>query len=117
MIRPNAIQRSILVEGPEDAVGLWQVARETRAALGLHEADAVRRAAIDSIRPLLEDGYVHAGNLGSDGGFTAWRRQGRDAVARIDAAWLQLARDPNIGEIGWLFNTALGNSLARSLRE
>ena len=113
MTQLDPIQRDILVEGLEDYVGLWEVARLVREAVRRPGEDAVRQAAIERLRPLLEGGYMEAGDLTPDGGFAAWSSQGKGAVDQIDKRWRRLGRDPSISEICWLNNTGRGNALAR----
>lgn len=116
MTQFDRFQKDVLTEGLEDYVGLWQVARRVRESLRLSEANEVRQAVVDRLRPLFEGGHVEAGELASNGGFSAWKRQGQDAVERIDREWRRLGHDPNISDICWLNNTALGDAVARRLQ-
>lgn len=114
MIEPDPVQREILLFGLDDWVGLWVVADFVRESLQTPTADEVRQTAIQLLRPLIEGGYVKAGNL-TPTGFEAWRDQGA-AVDRIDGWWKRLGRDPKLPDDIYLSNTSRGDAAARRWR-
>jgi len=107
------IRVDLLIEGLEDYVGMWEVARAVREQFGNETAETVRLGAVSVILPLFERRAVEAGTLTKDGGFAPWREQGRSAVMRIAKEWQDLGRDPDISELCWLRNTPHGDTLAR----
>jgi len=124
MIQLDPIQQEILVEGLDDYVGLWQVASRVRESLRESPTtDSVRQRVLKHLRPLLERGFLEAGNLAGDGGFVPWEGQGREALDSIGRAWTRLGRDPNIGygpdpsdaDSCWFRNTPAGSTHARQL--
>jgi hypothetical protein len=118
MIALDSIQRAVIVEGLEDYVGLWQVARRVREVIGETTTDLVREASLKRLGPLLVGGYIEAGfSPYVKGDFEPWGIPGHAAMERIDVEWRALGKDPNIWEICWFKNTEQGNALAQTLRE
>jgi len=110
----SEIQQAVLVEGLDDWVGLWTVAREVREGGG-RASEVVRQQVVDLIRQLNEAGYVRVGHPTSEGTFRAWKLSPAEAAERIGEEWSALGRDPDIGEICWLENTELGDEVARQV--
>ena len=115
MLTLNSLQENILLSGPDDACGLWEVVQDIRNTHEVTDWDDVRRLAIASIRPLLVERYVKACALGLDEEFIPWPEQGEAAAARIDGEWRRLGRDPTVWEVAWLLNTDIGNDAARQI--
>ena len=111
----DAIQRDLLVEGLEDYVGLWQVAKQVHRLFGSLPAERVRDIALDRLRPLLLEGLIEPGLPAEGGGFSAWGGDAGAALDRIETEWRGLGTDPNIWDICWFKNTEKGNALARTL--
>jgi hypothetical protein len=112
MIDLHQIKNGIFQEFHEDDVGLWSILWDVRYALnggtypgpGEDRSDPreVRRLTMSLVRELLESGKVWAGFPTPDGrGFVPWKLTPDEAVARINAAWDALGREPNIGDIVW----------------
>ena len=80
----DSIQRDLLIEGLEDYVGLWQVARQIRSLMGEVATDLVRELAMKRLGPLLLEGYIEAGFPSANGRFDSWGVAGDSAIDRID---------------------------------
>lgn len=113
----DAIQRELLLEGLDDFVGLWEVATIVRASLGDVSPDLIRDTSMRSVRPLLLGGYWAAGDspYATKNKFREWDVSGEEAAERINREWRQLGKDPDLLEICWFKNTALGNKVATAL--
>src|SRR5262245_43882319 len=112
----DSIQRDLLVEGLEDYVGLWEVAKDVRRLYGEIPPGTVHELVMQRIRPLLREGLIVPGLPTEGGRFSAWDCDADSAVNRIDAEWSKLGRDPNIWEVCWFKNTDKGNELAMNMR-
>lgn len=108
----DSIQSTVLVEGLDDYVGLWELAKQVRRAEPDVTSDEVRQGVLAGLEPLLTSGYVQAGQLTEEGGFDPWPLAPAEALRRIDAEWRQLDGDPNIWEICWFRNTERGDRIA-----
>ena len=115
MLTLSYLQENILLDGPDDACGLWQIVADVKRTCAVSDWDEVRRLAMTNIRPLLIGGYVEACALGLDCEFVPWPEQGEAAAARIDGEWRRLGRDPTVWEVAWLMNTDIGNDAARQI--
>jgi len=115
MIALDPIQRELLLEGLDDYVGLWEVARDLRRFLGELPPEKIRELAMMKLRPLLQEGLILPGFPAEGGEFAAWDCDVDEAIDRINAEWRQLGRDPNVWEICWFKNTEKGDALARTI--
>ncbi len=126
MMDLERLKREVLRECKEDHVGLWSIIWQLRYALNdgnypLPEEDKanpaeVRRLTLEVVRDFLESGLVHAGFPTVDGrGFTPWRLPPAEVLARINAGWDALGREPNIGDIVWFTTTAKGDKEVEGL--
>jgi hypothetical protein len=95
-------QRLWMVEGSDSDLGLWWVSGDIRdlMPLGTPEEE-VRRATLAALRPLLESGTLHAGDMLPHGKFKPWDGSIDEQLARIEAEWIKLGRAPDIGDIVW----------------
>ena len=97
---------------------MWELAADIRDVLGRNADPAsVRRAVLEALRPLVEAGYANIGHLTRHGRLselTPWSLDGRSAMDELERQWIQLARDPQIGDLGWLQLTPLGETVART---
>ena len=84
----------------EDYVGVWKIAWHLRRALPDASDSEIRELAL-AILQGLEASDVVVGDLSGDSGlFTAW--EPLVSADEVERRWLELGRDPNIGEVGWL---------------
>ena len=101
-----------------DHVGLWSLVKRIRRA-GAADDSNILKTTQDLILPFLSEGAIIAGQLVRDDEFHASRLEGyefhqwnmppQEVIARIEAEWTGLGRDPNIGQIVWV-TAAVGNS-------
>src|SRR5258706_3895123 len=110
----DSIQREILMEGLDDYVGLWQVVRSLRERFGDLPTDRIRELALERLQPLLDQGLIESGMPGS-GEFLSWGSDAATTLARIDAEWRALGKDPNMPDICWFSNTEKGDLIAKIL--
>lgn len=111
----SQIQSDIIIEGLDDYVGLWQVARSVRQETPYQTGGSVRRTSLNELKPLLHRGYITPGQLTEDGGFFEWPLAPVEALERIDREWLELGQDPNISQVCWFSNTSKGDELAQAV--
>lgn len=97
------VKKELLVECEEDHVGLWSIIRHLRITFGENlDADRVRAAVMEIVADLLRSGTVKAGFPAPDGrGFEPWDLSPGAVIARIEAEWDALGREPTIGDIVW----------------
>jgi hypothetical protein len=83
-------------------VGLWWIADDVREALpGDSSEEDVRREALAFIRDLLSRTSVRASDVLPGGEFVPWSGSIGEQLDRIEAAWANLGRQPNIGDVVW----------------
>ena len=111
------IHHSILAEGLVDSIGLWEVVRRVRRHNATASDDGVRSITLQVVRDLLSAGYMRTGQPLHDGSFVPSAETPAEAMRRIEAEWMALGRDPDLGDIVWLSNTEKGNEVARALRD
>lgn len=61
---------------------------------------------------LLLNGLMEAGDV-TDAGFVPWPVDPTEALSIIKAEWRKFDKLPNLGDVCWLSNTALGDELGR----
>jgi hypothetical protein len=93
------LTKDILQESLQDYVGLWSIARRLRS-VGVTEDAEVRKAALAAINELLCEGHIVAGQFEGTR-FQEWKTAPEQIIAKIEREWLELKRDPDIGEIAW----------------
>lgn len=103
----------VLQHGLEDWVGLWVVVRFLREAAPEASSSEIRTMTLALIRELLDQQLMQLGFPQADGSFSPLDAPTADTIARIDAEWQHLGREPTIGDIVWLENTDQGDDLAR----
>ena len=111
MVSRDQLKRQFLVEGLDDHIGLWAILWELQ---DLPNDDVRRRETMALVEEFLINRWFEAGFPTSDGrGFDPWHSTPDVSVARINAEWDALGREPNIGEIVWFNLTAAGEAEAR----
>lgn len=109
-------ERTFLIEGLDDWIGLWRFARSARDELPAATADEVREYGMAMVCNLVLPGYMRPGQLtNSAPGFREWEYRPDRSVILIDQRWRALGRDPNIPDICWFANTPSGDEVARQL--
>jgi hypothetical protein len=114
----TTVTRDFLAECHEDHVGLWSLVKRIRRA-GVADDSDILTTTLDLVLPFLSEGAIIAGQFVRDDQvhatpfdgyeFHQWTMPTREVIAKIEAEWRELGRDPNIGEIVW-FTAAVGNS-------
>jgi hypothetical protein len=97
------------------AFGLWSSVSSAGAA----DDSNILKTTLGLVFPFLSEGAIIAGQFVRDDEFHAtpfdgyefhqWTMPPREAIAKIEAGWRELGRDPNTREIVW-FTAAVGNS-------
>jgi hypothetical protein len=93
------VAQQFLVECREDYVGLWSVIRRIRA-VGISERPKVIETTLDLLAQLLSEGKIVAGQFANDE-FHEWKLPTQHIIEKIEREWIELGRDPTIGEIAW----------------
>lgn len=101
----DALTRKVLLLVLDDWTGLWTLAREARE-LGVEDDAEVMEFALSALSVLLERDLVIIGDLRSTDQFTPWATDVSESVGRVRRRWIELGRDPDIGEIAWLDMTS-----------
>jgi hypothetical protein len=108
--RENAVAEtvaaSISVELDEDYVEMWKVSSEVRAQWPEATGREVWSVARIVLNMLVEAGSRLGEIDWETGEFCPWPPD--DAVDRAMGAWDRLGREPDMGEIGWLYKPATG---------
>ena len=110
------IRNSLLIESTEDYVGLWTIPRQLYLYSEEKDEFAVRRKTIQIIEELLNDELIQPGQF-KDRKFEFWKLSPVETIARIEAEWDALGREPNIGEIVWFIATEKGEREVNLLRQ
>jgi hypothetical protein len=103
------LEREILLHGIDDWVQMCEVASVARGVLPRASAEEIREKSVRAVGELREHGCVRVGDL-TKAGFSSWVGDTAEIVGRIDAEWRALG-SPNLGDIGWLENTPIGNRI------
>ena len=74
-------------------------------------ADDATGETIKVIEELLSSGLMHFGVL-TDRGFESWDLGPDETLKRLGREMAALGREPRLGDIGWLANTAAGDEKA-----
>jgi hypothetical protein len=83
-----------------DCVGLWAVLWEVKERLPLLTPAESRKTVLAVVCEALEREVVVPGDF-VEMSFVPWEMSPREALERIESAWLALGREPNIGEVVW----------------
>lgn len=85
------------------AVGLWAVLDDVKHHIPGLTPQQVKKATLRVVREAVEEGRVVAGRLverdEAAPTFVPWQLQADEVVARIEAEWSLLGRDPSLGDI------------------
>jgi hypothetical protein len=87
--------------GAGSDIGLWWLADDIRQLKTGASEDEVRLETLRALRPLLLQGALRAVSLLPGGAYRPWEGSVDAQLARIDAAWAELGRAPDIGDIVW----------------
>ncbi|SRR6266704_2324562 len=89
-MEPNDIEREIMASGLDSVIGLYETEKAVERHVPGVSLDEGRRRAAESIRHLLEWGFLVAGDLASDGLLVPWGTTPADSVVRIEGLWRKL---------------------------
>jgi len=97
---PQQFVNEIIEEAKVDEVGLWFIIGRVRDDLGIEDSILLQAGTLQCVSQLLASGAVVAGYYRLDGsGVEVWDMEPERVVSRIEQAWNELGREPNIGEI------------------
>src|SRR4051812_29942096 len=94
-------KRAWVDESETSDLGLWWIADDVRELMPGASEEEVCRETLRALLPLLRAGTLRAGDMLPTGRFSAWQAPIEEQLARIEAEWIQLGREPIIGEIVW----------------
>jgi hypothetical protein len=101
MTAQNVLE-NLAEECQTDHIGLWEIVDAVRNDLGSTNPADIRQQTLRLVRDLLCMRGMQVGHPAPDGRrFIAWALSPDEAVRRIEAEWLALGREPNIGEVAW----------------
>ena len=83
-----------------DCVGLWSVLWEVKQRLPSLTSAEARTIVLAVVRAALEREVILPVEF-VDMHVVPWKASPKEAMERIESAWLALGREPNIGEIVW----------------
>lgn len=104
----------LLISGAEDWITASEVAWVAKSVGGASTDEEVLAISLNLIQAAVEQGLMEVGDV-TDGGFIPWDLPPLDAVRRVEGAWRDLGRLPNLGEVCWLANTTNGDRLAKQV--
>jgi hypothetical protein len=112
-------QKEILLECLEDRIGLWSIiwtingdGYSTTEVL----PDWVRQKTIETVRNLLQQRLVEAGNFEAGSyRFQPMVSSVEETIDYIEREWNALGRNPTIGDVCWFRATAAGEQLAQQI--
>jgi hypothetical protein len=71
--------------------------------MDIEDSDTVRKLSLEAIRELAEQGLIEIGDVNWEQEcFDGWEFPVERAIDRIEKEWLELGRDPDLGEICFL---------------
>jgi hypothetical protein len=103
----DVVEREFLSECDDDYVGLWSLIWSIKNA-GTTSTD-VRNTTVSILQHLLAAGLIIAGEPTEVGDFEAWPGGTVEIIRRIETAWDQLGREPDIGDIVWFTAPPVGS--------
>lgn len=97
---PQQFLSEIIDEAKADEVGLWFIIGRIRDDLGIKDSALLQATTLQCVSQLLASGAVAAGYYLPDGsGVEVWEMEPERVASRIEQAWNELGREPDIGEI------------------
>jgi hypothetical protein len=118
VINRDEIEYSILAEGSEDFVGLWEVYEKVYAALAEPSPQKARLWTLSLVENWLARGLVSVGEPESTGErFNSWPGSATELACRMADAWDRLEGEPFTGDVCWLIATPKGKEWVRQYRE
>jgi hypothetical protein len=102
------IGKVLAEEVQSDCVGLWAVLWEVKQRLPSLTPAETRATVLAVVREALEREVIVPGEFVGMR-FMQWEVSLKDALERIDNAWLALGREPTIGEVVWFMAQARPN--------
>lgn len=108
--RLHKLKDDLLEHCKLDYVGLWVVFSTVREGLLMENDNEVKKASLEVIRDLLEDGLVVVGDIDWELEILVpWTSEPKETLARIREEWDRIGRDPDHLEICWLTTTQKGD--------
>ena len=95
----ESVARNVIAECAEDYVGLWSIIRRIRGT-GVEDYPQLRTTTISLLKDLLRHRNIVAGQFRNDQ-FEEWHGSHEEILERIEREWIDLDREPTIGDIAW----------------
>lgn len=111
----EAMIEAVLVSGAEDWMGIAELPFLARSIGGARGSDEELTICLKTVDELLKRGWATVGDVSSDG-FQPWSTTSAEVLSRIETEWRALPMGPNLGDIGWLALTELGETKAADIR-
>ena len=86
----------------EDDLGFWWLADDVRELLPGAQEEEIRRETLAALRSLMKAGVLFAADQLDNGEFEIWDGSVDEQLARIDAEWAKLPRQPTLGDVAWI---------------
>lgn len=95
------IEKDFLNECKEDFVGLWVLVRTIREAEPGWSNAKIMNEVLLFLERLLKANKIIVGIPDEFGGFEMWKFQDDENIEKIRSIWMNLGREPNIGDVVW----------------
>ena len=95
----DSVAQDVIAECGDDYVGLWSIVRRVRTA-GVTSYPQLRTTTISLLNDLLRQGKIVAGQFRNKL-FEQWHESREEIMERIEREWIDLGREPTIGDIVW----------------
>lgn len=96
------IEEVFLNECKEDYVGLWVLVRAIRETEPGWSSTKIMHEVLLFLEKLLKDQKIIVGIPDELGGFEMWKFKDYENIEKIKSLWLNLGRDPDIGDVVWI---------------
>lgn len=104
----------ILIRGLDDWIQAAEVASIAKSTGNARGHDQIRAVTLSVVGELLRRGLVQLGQVSPDG-FSPFDLSEKDLMARVDAAWVERADGPELGDYFWLNLTDEGHKIANQV--
>lgn len=93
--------RELKVE--KDSLGLWCIPWSLQEEHCIKDTAEIRKITFQILERFIDEPEIQFGNPTDDGSFVQWDTPRNQIMSRIEREWANLGRQPNIGDIVWLY--------------